>query len=149
MYSRNLEEIFLHLFHRGETQSLFSQTAPRAAPVAQNHGVNTLILDDSGHEKRSPEELRILLKQLFSRQYKDVTIDFRLCMKYSSCVGLPFAMPVLLTPAFELSPLQKEKITVKQNLCYSYTVGIFSSAILLIMTLPFMILRYLTYFGGN
>ena len=77
---KNLKEIFLLLLHRGETQSLFSQTAPRAAPVAQSHGVNTLMLDDTGHEKRSPEELRILLKQLFSRQYKDVSVNFGLCM---------------------------------------------------------------------
>lgn len=58
---------------RGETQSLFSQAAPRGAPIAENRGVNMLVLDDTGHDRRSPEELRILLKGLFSRQYKDVS----------------------------------------------------------------------------
>lgn len=52
-------------------------TANRAAPMKVNEegGYNSLVLDDEGHERRDADTLRAILKDLFTRQYKDVSSE--------------------------------------------------------------------------
>ena len=63
------------LFIRGETQSLFTTTGgPKDAPVREDEdGRNVLVLDDDGYNRRTTDQLQLIIKDLFSKQYKEVS----------------------------------------------------------------------------
>lgn len=65
------------MHYRGETKSLFSVSAAnKGAPVKVNDGggYDSLVLEDEGHPRRDVDTLRAIVKDLFTRQYKDVSL---------------------------------------------------------------------------
>lgn len=64
------------MFYRGEAKSLFSVSAGNmGAPVKVNKqgGYNSLVLEDEGQERRDVDVLKAILKDLFTKRYKDVS----------------------------------------------------------------------------
>ncbi|XP_067932216.1 EF-hand calcium-binding domain-containing protein 6-like [Watersipora subatra] len=71
---------------RGDTQSLFTTTgSPKHAPIkADGNGNNVLVLDDDGHDQRSTEQLQLIIKDIFNKQYKNVEKYFSEMEEFNS-----------------------------------------------------------------
>lgn len=73
-------------------------SAPKGAGVKpSSQGYNQLVLDDEGHERRGTDVIRAIIKDLFSKQYKEVASEAKLktftaVKKYHKCGGNYFRL---------------------------------------------------------